>query len=61
MEGTNLDNNTNNLSSQSVQSLLDALQNAQFCLYAAAQMLNKTADDITKAVKDTGIKIAHLP
>ena len=56
-----LNNDTNNISVQSVQSLLDALQDAQFCLYATAQMLNKTADSITKAVEDAGIQIIQPP
>ena len=43
----------------SVQVLLDALQQAQFCLYATAQVLNKTADEITEAVENAGIKIVN--
>ena len=45
------------ISVKNVQTLLDTLQNIQFILYATAQALNSAADDITKTVKNLGIRV----
>ena len=55
----NLENN--NISVQTVQKLLDVLQEAQFNMYALASALNKTADSITLVVREAGIKVVTTP
>ena len=52
-----MNNNCNTISAHSIQTLLDALQQAQFTMWAIAQCLNATADEITDAVKNSGLNI----
>ena len=42
---------------QVIKQLLDALQQAQFCMLITAQMLNNFADKITEAIKKAGINV----
>ena len=49
--------NSPTISAKSIQSLLDALQKAQFNIWAVAQCLNSTADSITQAVKNSGLDV----
>ncbi len=49
------------LDNTQIQKLLDALQEAQFTMYALASALNKSAEAITQAVKEAGIKITPAP
>ena len=48
------------LDNAQIQKVLEALQEAQFTMYALASALNNSANAITQAVKDAVIKITPV-
>ena len=48
------------LDNAQIQKVLEALQEAQFTMYALASALNSSANAITQAVKDAVIKITPV-
>ena len=55
-----METNHPTISAKSIQTLLNALQEAQFTMWTIALCLNSAAEDITKAVKNSGLDINFI-